>query len=212
MKFKNFVFYIFENYVITTISRKNVCKLLLKLPSNIFPSYRVQISSILIENNVRRLTLGVENYSNSSNWDSSEEQDDDSYGCCKYCRKLCYEEQECCTSTEDEEYKISESNVIEDTPVFEILEPAKSYSENYSEFLKHKVDDGLMLTPPLRKITIRDLTSVKLRKCMDSVNIPRTPEVNDMLNILRKRYAVMHSPSYLKDSSSNSDWCDESVF
>lgn len=58
-------------------------------------------------------------------------------------------------------------------------------------------------TPPLRRITAEDLRSVKLRPTAVEM-IPKTPDVFDMVNILRKRYAAFHSP--LSSCSSTDDF------
>lgn len=67
------------------------------------------------------------------------------------------------------------------------------------------VSGNLFLTPPLRKITIEELTSVKLRPSQAFQKIPKTPDVQDMLNVLRRRYAAMHSPMASENDSFTSD-------
>ncbi|CAG9859153.1 unnamed protein product [Phyllotreta striolata] len=65
---------------------------------------------------------------------------------------------------------------------------------------------------PLRRITADDLKAVRLRKSgvADGAASRRTEEIGDLLDVLRKRFAVMHS-SVMSDYGSTCDASSVSV-
>ncbi|CAH1099854.1 unnamed protein product [Psylliodes chrysocephalus] len=193
VSFTHTVFIIIRNCIFKITSRRFVSKLLLRLPNHFFPRYRVLVSHVLVENNRKtRESVGylLDKSSTSSNdtftssEDSSEEilaVNEDCYQCCKYCRTQYYigrELPEYCTPSQ---IKTEAFTNATSTPCEQI---------------------ELLLTPPLRKITPSELNSVKLRKSADFLGRPKTPELNDLLRTLRKRFAVMHS-SVLSDTEGN---------
>lgn len=56
------------------------------------------------------------------------------------------------------------------------------------------LEKNLFATPPLRRITAKELSSVKLRKSVNFPISPRVADARDILGVLKKRFVVMHSP------------------
>ncbi|CAH1975752.1 unnamed protein product [Acanthoscelides obtectus] len=205
------IFLIIGNCIIRITSRKFISKLLLRLPSQLFPRYRVVVSGVIIQDNLQRRSMKYPpDVYNSS---SSDEDDDESStvtGKCKCCvlQKAYYhsnidysnDNADECVKEDPEFYKYA-SDI--EFPEQNFVESTDGYTEVFEKnfIVKHSFVPGTPCTPPLRRITASELASVQLRPSKDFQRTPRTPEVSDMLNILRRRYAVLH---YSPPSSNNS--------
>ncbi|KAF7276919.1 hypothetical protein GWI33_009653, partial [Rhynchophorus ferrugineus] len=71
------------------------------------------------------------------------------------------------------------------------------------DFLKFEEDEVVSRTPQ-KRLTISDIKTVKLRPSTVEIEVPKTPEVSDMMAILRRRFAALHSSMFEDDSCSNS--------
>ncbi|XP_057662214.1 uncharacterized protein LOC130897397 [Diorhabda carinulata] len=136
------------NFIIKITSRRVFGKLLLELPSTLFPKYRVTITSMLIEHNKKmRQSTGYQSDRNTTTDYTTDDESETILGMAQESQRL-------------EEIR------------------------------------NLILSPPLRRITAQDLNSIKLRKCED---LPEgknnySSEISDLQAILRRRFAVIHSP------------------
>lgn len=183
-------------------SRKHVAKLLLKLPSSFFPNFRIVVNpeQFRSQRKPRRITLNE--LKNSRITEESDKEEE--FRCT--CRGSCY--------------PVAEDNwgFVKNFPIgYEVLpecENVKSFNAaepHQSENRKTIFEPNLFATPPLRKITAEELSSVKLRKSVNFPISPRTPVVNDIVGILRKRFVVMHSPNMLTNYIENEEESETSV-
>lgn len=244
------LFIIGGNRIIDLSSRRCISELLLKLPPHFFPSYRLVISTLVIERNrkVRKSKRPLLEYDS----DSSGEEDGihgssrNEYSCCKYCHKLFYAdvEEKYSPKANHDDLDINSTEVSSSVDALAIprsiinaeepmstpplrkitLEDLASVklrasqgfnkmskasplfpSASFSRERPLNTSGNLMLTPPFRKITMEELKSVKLRPSQNFQRMPRTPDVQDMLNVLRRRYAALHSPMGSENDSFTSD-------
>nr|CAH7747281.1 unnamed protein product [Callosobruchus chinensis] len=217
--FTQTIFLIIGNCIIKITSRKFISKLLLKLPSQFFPSYRVLVSAVIIEDNLKRRSVMHKPAIYSSS--SSDEEDDGSSTNIEKCKRSCMLQKtyffhstinhsdESCDESSQENHDAC-GNTID---IHFSEQKFVKFSEEYTEILEQNVVVKHSFeppgTPPLRKITANDLASVHLKPSKDSARTPRTPEVSDILNILRRRYAVLHySPASSNNSFSDLSECD----
>ncbi|XP_030756974.1 uncharacterized protein LOC115882867 [Sitophilus oryzae] len=215
--------------------RKFISKLLIKLPKSLFPNYRVIVNPVIITSNRRTLNITRRKSDSSSESDSwyssfssiSDEETRKSIKkrknrrqkCCKHCRKVYrgikHYINDSNSSRDSLNKRINDlsstslprsefSDVISDDEKINIPEPPPLPP---SDFLKFNTEDFVASTPQ-KRITTQDLGSVKLRPSTIQLKLPRTPEVHDMMQVLRKRFAAMHSPLQQEDYSS-SDTYDE---
>ncbi|VEN44031.1 unnamed protein product, partial [Callosobruchus maculatus] len=216
--FTQTIFLIIGNCIIKITSRKFISKLLLKLPSQFFPCYRVVVSAVIIQDNLKRRSMMPPTIYSSS---SSDEEDDGSstnVGRCKCIRvlqKAYYYHGKTDHSDESSDESSQENlDACESTLDIQFHEKGfVKFSNEYVEILEENVVEKCHVeppgTPPLRRITASDLASVHLRPSKDYERTPRTPEVSDMLNILRRRYAVLHySPASSNNSFSDLSECE----
>lgn len=175
-------------------SRKHIGKLLLKLPSSFFPSSGIVVNTVQARKNLKNRRLTLYQLKNSSN----EEFDPNDV----YCH---------CLNTH---YPTAEKNWQENfkTPkcldcgndMLSVKPPTPSKME-MSKIRKKIFEKNLFATPPLRKITAEELSSVKLRKSVNFPISPRTPFATDIAGVLKKRFVVMHSPNMLTNYYDSED-------
>lgn len=186
MTFKS-IFRLLE-FLIQYFSRKNIGKLLLKLPATFFPNYRIILRPVILENNgkPRRLTV----YQMASS-DTEESDEHESYCNCDstYCR-VSSENWRALKHVSRRKLMVSNSDEVV-TSVGTPMAPAVGKIE----IRKNIFENHPFVTPPLRKITVEELSSVKLRKSVNFPVSPRSPVVPDIIGVLRKRFIVMHSPN-----------------
>lgn len=182
-------------FLIEYFSRKHIAKLLLKLPAGFFPNHRIILSPIPLDHNrkIRRLTL----YDLKKRYGEESEVND------VYCN---------CRSTHSyiphDKWRAIENIAIQDMMVSELIKPAETKKPG----LKRKIfEHNLFATPPLRKITVEQLSSVKLRRSANFPISPRIPEIRDITEVLRKRFVVMHSPNMLSRYTESGDESDNST-
>lgn len=169
-------------FFIEYFSRKHIAKLLLKLPSIFFPNYRIVVGPVITDTNrcIRRKTI-----LHTSNSDDSYEGDFQ----CNNCRNMYLKRK----SENWQSVKHFETDDNEES------ENENSPNDNKLDIKKNIFERNLFATPPLRKITAKELSSVKLRKSVNFPLSPPTPEIHDFAGILRKRFVVMHSPNMLSE-------------
>ncbi|CAH1975753.1 unnamed protein product [Acanthoscelides obtectus] len=157
------IFLIIGNCIIRITSRKFISKLLLRLPSQLFPRYRVVVSGVIIQDNLQRRSMKYPpDVYNSS---SSDEDDDESStvtGKCKCCvlQKAYYhsnidysnDNADECVKEDPEFYKYA-SDI--EFPEQNFVESTDGYTEVFEKnfIVKHSFVPGTPCTPPLRRIT-----------------------------------------------------------
>lgn len=183
--------------LIEYFSRKNIAKLLLKLPSSFFPNYRIVVTTMQVPKNVkdRRLTLFQLKHSDN------EESDPNDVYC--HCRSTHYP-----TSGGTWQENFKTPKCLDCGSEMSSVKPPKM---DVSAIRTKIFEKNLFATPPLRKITAEELSSVKLRKSVNFPISPRSPLVNDIAGVLRKRFIVMHSPNMLTDYYESAEDSENSV-
>ncbi|XP_028147929.1 uncharacterized protein LOC114341339 [Diabrotica virgifera virgifera] len=201
-------------YIKHITSRKLFGKILIKLPSCFFVTYRIVVNEQIIEFNrkVRQL-VGFDYINNTSDHTS----DDDDFEESAVLRPRTDILQQF-----DEEVIYKPSSTPEKTESIPKLSPVTNYIHGWQMkkaqiCLEESIHEPqtrncvssqrlqLIVTPPLRRITTDDLNSVRLKRpaLVSDAVIPTT---NDLLAVLRRRFAAMHD-SY--NSESESDIADE---
>lgn len=184
-------------FLIAYFSRKHVAKLLLKLPASFFPNYRLVLNPVQPRNNQKARRMTLYEIRNSDN----EESDAEEFHC--NCRNIYYPGLQGNWKTIE-----NLSAITELLPLCHNVTTSETPRKAGLGLKKKIFEHNLFATPPLRKITVEDLSSVKLRKSVNFPVSPRTPAMNDIIGVLRKRYVVMHSPNMLTncpDSGAESD-------
>ncbi|KAG5893308.1 hypothetical protein JTB14_001715 [Gonioctena quinquepunctata] len=128
--------------------------------------------------------------------------------CCFYCHKRDYVKDSHTTNSPQKTY-LEEVTSTVDTPKTQTVGEERMLSLTPASQRIPLLED-LLLTPPLRKITVAELSSVRLRKS-DFQKLVKTPEVNDMLSVLRKRYAVMHISFTSENDSIDTEETDDYI-
>lgn len=160
-------------------SRRCIGKLLLKLPSSFFPTYRVIFNVQVINNPGKDKDVAT----------------DSEYKCCKCCDGLYRYDEELEKSKSEKSLDSDREASLQSTP---IPKPPPFPDYDYDEFA---------IKPCSTPIFLSDISQVKLRRSVDRRDSPRVLEVNDMLQILKRRYAAIHSPTFFVNDSS-----DENLF
>nr|CAI5843451.1 unnamed protein product [Callosobruchus analis] len=160
--FTQTIFLIIGNCIIKITSRKFISKLLLKLPSQFFPCYRVVVSAVIIQDNLKRRSMMYTPavYSSSS---SDQEEGGSSTNvrkckCCRVLKKAYYH------STDHSDESIDESDQ-EGQETCDIIQYSEQkfvkFSDEYTEVLEENVVEKHSFappgTPPLRKITGKEV-------------------------------------------------------
>ncbi|XP_072384178.1 uncharacterized protein [Diabrotica undecimpunctata] len=199
-------------YIKHLTSRKLFGKLLIKLPSCFFVTYRIVVNEQIIEFNrkVRQL-IGFDYINNTSEHTSDDDDFEDS---------AVLRPRTDILQQFDEEVLYKPSSTPEKTipklsPVTHYIHGwqlkkaqlclKESIHENQTRNFVGSQPIQLIVTPPLRRITTDDLNSVKLKR-PEIIPDAVIPTTNDLLAVLRRRFAAMHD-SY--NSESESDIADE---
>ncbi|CAH0552462.1 unnamed protein product [Brassicogethes aeneus] len=169
------------------ISRKHIKKILIKLPDNFFPTYRLIINIVL-------------------NVDGKTKKERCKYNCCcreqrnNYYEKLSDDMKGKRKSIERCQVSSSIENPVVPRPPpmpVNLLEiPEGSFDE-----LRVRPSS----TPTKIIIGLEEIGNVKLRPSEVRRNSAQVPEVNDMLQILKRRYAAIHSPGFFTDNENQFD-------
>ncbi|ENN81954.1 uncharacterized protein LOC109546246 [Dendroctonus ponderosae] len=177
-------------------NRRPISKWLLRLPRGLFPNYRVLVNSVIVESNRRTLhfisddPLEVSEESFSSGNDFQlQTQDEMGRNCCKHCRQLCNPTGRL-TNRPIRTLPILTNHStpirawLENVDVADIPPPPPMPSSG----------DEIKNHTPLRRFTVSDIRSVQLRPTSTKLDLPKTPDVHDMMAVLRRRFAAIHSP------------------
>ncbi|KAK9890798.1 hypothetical protein WA026_012142 [Henosepilachna vigintioctopunctata] len=184
------------NIIKRITQRKFIINLLMLLPENFFPSFRIIVNNDVIQKNrsIRRRRIYETESSTFSESESTTSCDSirPKY-CCKCCRKLDKDEGSSTSEGENED-------ALADIPLPPPLPPT--------------LLEGTMTFPEGINM-FENMSSVKLRPVsLDTRSLPeRHSSPKELLHILKKRYSAMHSPSprkkYKKFDPYESDEIDE---